>query len=144
MLLELRVVEVEDVDELGVVVLDAVELCEVAPVGLDADVVQFLDDGAYVRCSAPPLRVLRNLEEGHQQGEDVGFLLQLLGEPLVGHPPVDDFADIEAAQQVDGLSLFGLRPLPPDVLPCLFGGGEGHGVAVGGVGGEHEGGIILS
>lgn len=122
MLLDLLVIEVEDVYKLGMIVLDAVELCEVASVGLNADIVQFLDDDAYMRCSTPPLRVLRYLKERHKQREDIVFLLQLLSELLVRNPPVDDLADVEATQQVDGLSLFGLRPVPPDVLPCLFGG----------------------
>ena len=138
MLLDLWVVEVEDVEELGVIVLDAIELGEVAAVGLDADVVQLLDEDADVRCSAPPLRVLRDLKQRHQQGEDVALPLQLLHELLVRHPPVEHLADVEAAQQVDGLSLLGLRPLPADVVARLLGGGEGRGGDAGGVGREHR------
>ena len=48
MLLNLRVVEIEDVDELTVVLLDALQLVEIVPIGVDAEVVKFLNNGAYV------------------------------------------------------------------------------------------------
>lgn len=57
-LLDLWVVEVEDVEKFRMIALDAIELVEVASVGLNADVVQLLDYYADMRCSTSPLRVL--------------------------------------------------------------------------------------
>lgn len=83
MFLNLRVVEVKDVDELAVILFDSFQLSQVVAVGIDAQIVQFLNDDAYMGNSIPPQRILRYFEKRDEERVDVVAIVEGLHEFLI-------------------------------------------------------------
>ena len=81
--LNLRVVEVKDVDELAVILFDSFQLSQVVAVGIDAQIVQFLNDDAYMGNSIPPQRILRYFEKRDEERVDVVAIVEGLHEFLI-------------------------------------------------------------